>query len=627
MSVLSALVVSAVLGSPGLRVVRECDDLLPLKWATELVEVLTPGLFEQETFVAETEWADSPDDLAGGAAGGQVVRRCFDTGAPHSRFALFHTYPPAAFTPSRSRPVLLVGGAGDNALRGLSFLAVSLSHEGFESYALTFAHNQGDNFQQAEHVAAAVAFVRQQTGAFKVDVVAYSKGAMAVRIYASHVDRSDFEGVHAAYASQGALYGGDLGRVIFVGAANAGQDILFRWPMSNLTAIGATGGPAFNTPTSWSTYFPNTSANVLTARDLGARAVTGAAFVGQAQLVADLRSMHPIPGGNLALGVYGQQPDPLTTYEGGLGLFSFSPGISAAIERGGGAISRLQDLGVAADIELFLAAGGNPILSVGGLSSTLLDAGWADLDAADRRAAWEGLLRSTLQQTFPWFESFSHDLPRLFAGTAFLGEISGPSDGLVFTGSALDAVGLTGRGATVQGRITFQALNHSELIAAGTLASTFYGDRELAGGLFDSELSAKYAETANQAVEWFIEVLSTEVDDPPRAGDPPDLGGVPERADALTDGPTAPPIGTDAGLEVDSAADASAEVSDDASGSMPHAADDAGPDAPKTPDPTQAPAGRRFAGSCSTTTASALNPSGVTLLILSFLLWRRKITS
>jgi hypothetical protein len=63
------------------------------------------------------------------------------------------------------------GGAGDNALRGLSFMAVSLSRAGFTTYAVTFAHNQGDNFQQAEQVSHVVALALEETGAQRADVV------------------------------------------------------------------------------------------------------------------------------------------------------------------------------------------------------------------------------------------------------------------------------------------------------------------------------------------------------------------------------------------------------------------------------------------------------------------------
>jgi hypothetical protein len=594
------LLAALTLAVPGFVQVRACDDIEPLRWKTFLYETEAPGLLTQETFVPETAWADDPADVTGG----QVVRRCFGEATPHSRRVVVHRYPPAPFTPTRVRPVVLVGGAGDNALRGLSFMAVSLSRAGFTTYAVTFAHNQGDNFQQAEQVSHVVALALEETGAQRADVVAYSKGVMAARIYLSHLSADDFAGTHDPYATRGTRYRGDVGRFISIGGANAGQDILFRWSASNLIA-GGVWGEKFNAPTSWSTYFPQTSAAPLTAQDWSARVITGDAFVGQAQLLADLRPMHTLPGQNPALGAYStSQVDYLTTYDGGLGFMSRSPGIRAGMERGGGAIARLQQVGVDPGVELHLVAGGNPILSVGGLNAGLLESGWGDLNAAERRAQWEGLVGQWVEQTFPWFEAFSADVPRLLAGTAFLGEISGPSDGLVFVASALDDSGLTARGARVFGRQTFEALNHSELVAAGHLAATFYGDRELAGGYYDADLAAKYDEPANQSVEWVIEVLSRAVPEAPPAQD---AGATPEGALADAELPppgpesVADPDGGDAGdarfADGSVASDVQGEASDPTLGA------DSGPKRPST--------GRRFGGSCGQAPASPVGAAWI----------------
>ena len=602
------LLAAVLLAVPGFVQVRPCDDIEPLRWKTFLYDSERPELFTQEVFLPETEWADDPADVTGG----QVVRRCFDEGAPHSRRVVVHHYPPAPFTTPRVRPVLLIGGAGDNALRGLSFLAVALSRAGFDSYALTFAHNQGDNFQQAEQIANAVALLREETGAQRVDVVAYSKGAMAARIYASHLEPNDFAVTHPTYAEHGTRYRGDLGRVIFVGGAHAGQDIIFRWSASNLISGGVSGTP-FNSPTSWSAYYPQTSAVPLTGVDWSDRVITGDAFVGQAQLLADLSAVHTLPGQNPTLGLYAtSQLDYLTTYEGGLGFVSLSPGIEAGIERGGRTVARLQEKGVAPDIELYLVAGGNPILSVGGLNSSLLASGWGDLDAAERRASWEALVRDGLGSVFPWYESFSADLPRLFAGTAFLGEISGPSDGLVFISSAQDDSGLTSRGARVFGRQTFEALNHSELVAAGQLASTFYGDPELAGGLYDAELAAKYAEPANQSVEWVIEVLSRATPEGPAVQ--PDAGTPPDGGLADAEFPPPGPLLPDAETEVRDAGPQGDATAMDAEAPTPKPEDVGVPIVGAEGEPRKGAGGDRFGGSCAQQGASA-PPRGLWALL------------
>jgi hypothetical protein len=517
----TAAVAAAVLAVPGFSPVRVCEPIPELGWDTRVFEATEGGPFVQEVFLPETAWAENPAD----PLGGHYVRACFESATPHGRFVLLHHHPATAGVRRAGHPVLLVGGAGDNALRGLSYLAVSLAEAGFETYALTFAHNQGDNFGHAEHIARAIAQMREETGAEKVHVVAWSKGGTAARIYASHDDAAAFEDVHPAYAASGTRYRGDIDHLVLVAAANAGQDVVFRWPAGNFYALGLLGGMPLNSPASWTTYYPNTSANPFTAMDVAARCITGDAFVGQAQLLADLRELHALPGGNLLLGVFGNQPDYYTTYEGGLGFVSESPGIEAAIRRGGGTIARLQSLGVAPDVKLVLVAGGNPILplSAAGTGTERLDGPWAELDAPAREDTWDTLVADWIGTIFPWSAAFRHDLPRLYAGRAFLGEISGPSDGLVFLDSALDATGLSARGADVVDQHTFEALSHTELVVAGRLAATVLGDPARAGLAFDPSLAAKYGEAENQSVDWIVaRLLAAE---PAEPSEPPDAAG------------------------------------------------------------------------------------------------------
>jgi hypothetical protein len=186
-------------------------------------------------------------------------------------------------------------------------------------------------------------------------------------------------------------------------------------------------------------------------------------------------------------------------------------------------------------VQLVLVAGGNPIvpLSAAGIGTERLDGPWAELDAPDREATWDALLADWLGTVFPWSGAFRHDLPRLYAGRAFLGEISGPSDGLVFLDSALDASGLSARGATVVDAHTFEALSHPELVVAGRLAATVLGDPARAGVAFDPSLAAKYDEPENQAVDWIVaRLLSAESPSAPDASTALDASSP---ADAETD--------------------------------------------------------------------------------------------
>lgn len=628
----TAAVAAAVLAVPGFSPVRVCEPIPELGWDTRVFEATEGGPFVQEVFLPETAWAENPAD----PLGGHYVSACFESATPHGRFVLLHRHPAAAGVRRAGRPVLLVGGAGDNAVRGLSYLAVSLSEAGFETYALTFAHNQGDNFGHAEHIARAIARMREETGAEKVHVVAWSKGGTAARIYASHDDAAAFEDVHPAYAASGTRYRGDVDHLVLVAAANAGQDVVFRWPAGNFYALGLLGTTPLNSPASWTTYYPNTSANPFTAMDVAARCITGDAFVGQAQLLADLRGLHPLPGGNPLLGVFANQPDYYTTYEGGLGFVSDSPGIEAAIRRGGGTIARLQALGVAPDVKLVLVAGGNPILPLTavGTGTERLDGPWAELDAPARERTWDTLVADWLGAVFPWSAAFRHDLPRLYAGRAFLGEISGPSDGLVFLDSALDASGLTARGAEVVDEHTFEALSHPELVVAGQLAAAVLGDPVRAGVAFEPTLAAKYALPENQAVEWIIARL---VAAEPVVPDPPADGGAVADGEPPADAGTGGDVSSGSGRDADGpSADAGPAASEVGPAGTP--ADDAsGLDLAGRPDTRDAGGGgkRDLTGTsggndgCAAVPGhSGRGPAGFALLgLFSFMLRRRRSMS
>ena len=613
------LPLAVALLSPTFAEVHPCDGLPPLRWENALFrDAAEPPagqapLFERERFEPQTEWSADPADTTGGA----LVATCFGTSTPSSRDLVLHYYPPAPLAPRWTRPVVLVTGAGDNALRSLSFLAVALSRAGFHSYAMTFAHRHGDNFQQAEQVANVIEHVRGRHPGVLVDLVAYSKGGVATRVYLSNTPEADWTGTHDRYEAQGTRYRGDVGRVIFLGAPHAGLDTAFRWPSSNLFSVGE---DPFDTPTSWTAYYPQGVAFPLTRVDLTGRSLyAGGGFPGQGQLLADLSEMHTLPGGNATLGAYAVQQDYFTTWHGGIGFVSESLGIARAIEDAGDVIGRLQRTGVAPDVKLYLGAGGNPIMSVGGLTASLLQTWWGDESAASRRATWEGLVDDALAASFPWWaEAFADDLPRLYAGTAFLGEISGPSDGLLFVASAMDTSGLTLAGAEVVETRLFAGLNHAELVAAGNLAADFYGDPELAGGLFDERLAQKYRRAENQSVEWVIDILRQPVPEQPPEPEEPDFGvgpadvgpggdGGPETTDAAEG--TADGGGTDARAEVDADLREDPQPERDAGGppagntsETGGAGEDAGaPDASE-----KGGKGEAFGGSCT----AALDPRG-----------------
>lgn len=548
------LVAPFLLATPRLELATDCAPSPTVGWQNALYHDADADLFRQEGFLDVTAWGD---DAEGDPTAGQLIADCFGDPTPHSGLFVLHHLAPPPGAPPRARPVLLVPGAGDNAIRSYTFMALALRLAGFQTYAITFAHRHGDNFLQAEQVANAIALITARHPRVKVDVVAHSKGGMPARIYASNHPGAIWPEAHAAYAAQGTRYRDDIGRLFFFGAPLGGLDTSFRWPSANFFPVY---GTPLDSPVSWTDFYPG--GNVFLGIDLEPNSLYGGAesnFPGQAQMLWPWDDVYPLPGSNPTLGVYAAvQQDWFTTYHGGFGFVSYSHGIDDAIEGSGDVIGAVQATGVDRDIELYLVAGGNPILSAAGLGGAAFALWWSDGDAAAQRTFWQEGVEAVLDLYYPWWPAFEDELPRLVAGTGFLGEISGPSDGVLFVDSALDDTGLTRRGAEVVEARLFEALNHVELLAAGALFAEFHANPD--NGFFDPDLAAKYARPENQVVEWLIRVLSQPVDDAPPAPD----GGV-EADGGIEDG----------GVE-DGGVDATLDAMPDA---MPDAMFDAMPEA------------------------------------------------
>lgn len=103
------------------------------------------------------------------------------------------------------------------------------------------------------------------------------------------------------------------------------------------------------------------------------------------------------------------QPDWWTTYHGGLGFVSHSRGINTAIADGGNLIARLEKAGGGAGVELSVLAGDNHMFG------------------------------------------------------PVLGDVSAPSDGLVFVDSVLNTDAMVAGGAILKEKITLK-VNHLELL-------------------------------------------------------------------------------------------------------------------------------------------------------------------
>lgn len=457
-------------------------------------------LFHAESFNFGIEWKDTDAS--------PWIASAFETPRPSSSSFLLHVglHEPTA----TGTPILMVPGAGDNGSRGFVTLATKLDRTNRPVFALTFAHPHGDVFLQAETVADAIAVIRARTGAEQVDVVAHSKGGLAVAVYAAH--GSDFGA--GAYDTVGSRYEGNIRRLVLVASPLGGVDTSYRWTGLNLYAL--TPESAIS-PTSWDRYYPNTTAVPLVFDSLADQDFLpdGAdLFPGQRQLLR--RQDAPLPGSQAWLGLYALQSDWYTTYEGGTGLVSRSDGIDAAIAAGGDLIDRLAAVGIDPDIEVFQLAGTSPLMPNG---DDALASQFAQLGGV---VDWADLVSDIDAHGIP-LEADADTLAGLEGGQLVLGEISDRSDGLVFLASALDDRAITARGGAVV-ESTVADLSHLDLLYASPITGQLLIDAADAGGEDERWMRAvgeRYV--AADTLGWMERVLADEGGTTP---DPePDSGG------------------------------------------------------------------------------------------------------
>jgi MYXO-CTERM domain-containing protein len=418
---------------------------------------------------------------------------------------------------------------------------------GFDVYAVTFAHPHGDNFQHAELLAKVLALISSRHEGKKVDVVAHSMGGIALRILSSHDgtvrwgDHGDERG--AAYASVGTAYEGLVRRVVFLGTPQLGADTSFRWPNGNYTRV--IDRPT-NSPLSWQAYYPLSTTSPLVFDDFTnfGYFADPPVFPGQTQVLANLRGRHALPGETSALGVMALQQDWLTSYEGGLGFVSRSLGLDEAVARGGRLIDKLETAGMDPSIEIFIAAGLNPILPIEDAQEFLPEEERQQYGSRIR-SDWPRLQDEWFDLVMPWHTKWpAAELEKVFDGRSIFGEVSGPSDGLVFSVSVLATDALTSRGARVTEVRAFDELNHLELVYASALASRFFKNPDIAQELYDPVAGAKYEQPENQVVQWIASLFAT----PNEPGT--DAGPGADATWAADSGPPSDsgPIGADAGI-------------------------------------------------------------------------------
>jgi triacylglycerol esterase/lipase EstA (alpha/beta hydrolase family) len=267
------------------------------------------------------------------------IVKAFGTATPASKDVVLHYM--KGWNAGKGTPVILVHGAILDATanwyepHGKPGLAPALAADGRRVFAVTFAHRHGDNMLQAEQLANAIDRVKQVTGASEVDVVAHSKGTVVARALASGVR----EGWMRAY-------GHDIRHLVMIGGPHLGLDYPFRHPAINFAMVPERSDTLHDAPMSWTSMlvagvWVNTSKQSIMTD-------YGNYFPGQAQMLAKFDKKYPLPK---------YEQDWYTTYYGGHGFVSVSPGIDAAIAAGGHFMDKLAAHPLDPKVDLAVLAG------------------------------------------------------------------------------------------------------------------------------------------------------------------------------------------------------------------------------------------------------------------------------
>ncbi len=273
------------------------------------------------------------------------IIKCFGTDKPHSGDAvLMYAGDPPAGVKVQPTPVLLVHGASKSA----DFwwdpkedgsgggLPQALRQQGFKVYAVSFAHNQDDQFFWSHQIGNASERVRELTGAPQIDLIGHSKGGQATRVYCTPEVGPDWVN-HAR---------GDVRKLILVAAPNGGIDTMFRHPTANYALYGSSKSPHLNAPMSWESMIAwGWNRDV---HEFGFSQQGPDYWPGQRQMLARWDNKYELSV---------TEPDYRTTYEGGRGWVSTSKGIDHYIREGGNLVQRLNEHPIDPAIEVSVLAG------------------------------------------------------------------------------------------------------------------------------------------------------------------------------------------------------------------------------------------------------------------------------
>ncbi|MHB8511150.1 MAG: esterase/lipase family protein [Actinomycetota bacterium] len=319
----------------------------------------------------------------------------FGTTEPASNKFLLY-YAPHWSSGTKATPVLLVHGANQDAdfawanpdqfganACGYSTCPTTglmqyLDGRGYKVFAISFPGFNGDGYNWSEEIYDAIQIVKSDTAASQVDVVSWSKGAFNARQYVSSVKHS-----------WGSSYAGDVRRLILIGNPNNGFDYEWRHGINPSVGVypecgvSANGAAPHDDLVCYGVWYSHPEL------DFGSSSYAGT------------KQMLKRWDGTYSLGTTEQ--DWYTTYYGGWGYYSHSPGITTYT--GSSLVDTIRSAGVPSSIKTYLICGG------------------------------------------------ANDIPNIE------NEYTGPSDGLIFIASCQSTTGI----ATVGGNVLYSSLNHLRL--------------------------------------------------------------------------------------------------------------------------------------------------------------------
>lgn len=320
-------------------------------------------------------------------------------------------YGPKWDTGTKSVPVLLVHGAGDDMNRawahpwdqqtpasiGRVGLMQYLSDRGFKVFAISFPHTQGNNLVHAELIADAIEVIKSRTGATQVDIVAHSKGNLAAAAYLSSLNN---EWSDTTWMTD---YRGDVRKYVSVAAPFKGLDTMFRYYTANLDVISNNK----NGPLAFYKAYIYYAYRNYTRWDMTDK-YGGNYFEGQTQLLWNWvdDTANPVGFNSYSWTAADGNDTMYKLYYGGSSLYVSSEGIDSAIANANGKngtgnfIGTLNNKGIDPNVTIYNLYGTN----------------------------------QTLSYAFGWWP---------------IGEKAAASDGLLFVRSATYTAGITRRGAHV----------------------------------------------------------------------------------------------------------------------------------------------------------------------------------